>query len=358
MTILAMTTSLALVLASCSQKGEEAPQEPHPDTETVSYATEPVQFINPEYDISIPAELKPYEQVAVYAKVTGFVKELYADRGDRVREGQLLAVLEAPEMEQQYLSDKSNEQKVHSDYLYAKQAYERMKDASKTTGAVADLELDRAKSTMESAQSAYDAAKAGTAHSSQIQQYLRITAPFDGVIIQRNVSAGALAGTGGNTPLFMMAQNNRLRLTLSLPEKHASSVYEDMPATFTVSSQPGKTYDAKLSRTSGLLDQQDRSLTLEFDVNNPSGELQGGDYAQVSLKLQRKSPTYWVPSNSVLNTQSGAYIMTLNDNEIKRISIKEGTRLDTLTEVFGNLSKEDNIVLKPSEEIKVGKLNN
>lgn len=352
--LLALATALIGGLASCAQEEKEKQPDQHTETKTVSYATKPVQFINPEYDIAIPAELKPYEQVAVYAKVTGFVKQLYVDRGDQVRKGQLLAVLEAPEMEQQYLSDRSNEQKVHSDYLYAKQAYERLLEAAKTTGAVADIELDRAKSAMESAQSAYDASKAGTAHSSQITQYLRITAPFDGVITQRNVSTGALAGAGGNTPLLMMAQRDKLRLTLSLPERHASSVYEGMPATFTVSSQPGKTFEAKLSRTSGMLDQQDRSLTLEFDVTNPSGELQGGDYAQVSLKLQRKSPTYWVQRNSVLNTQSGAYVMTLNDNEIRRIPIKEGVRLDTLTEVFGNLSADDHIILKPSEEIKEG----
>lgn len=354
--ILAITTLLIWVLASCSQKGEEKQQEQHMETQTVSYPTAPVQFINPEYDISVPAELKPYEQVAVYAKVTGFVKQLYVDRGDRVRKGQLLAILEAPEMEQQYLSDKSNEQKVHSDYLYAKQAYERLLDASKTTGAVADIELDRAKSAMESAKSAYDASKAGTAHSSQLKQYLRITAPFDGVITERNVSAGALAGTGSNTPLFMIAQSNKLRLTLSLPERHASSVYEGMPATFTVSSQPGKTFDAKLSRTSGLLDQQDRSLTLEFDVSNPSGELLGGDYAQVKLKLKRKSPSNWVQTKSVLNTQSGTYVLMLNNDEVKRIAVSEGVRLDTLTEVFGNLSPADNIIMKPSEEIKEGKI--
>jgi len=121
------------------------------------------------------------------------------------------------------------------------------------------MELDRAKSAMESAKSAYDASKADTTHSSQLQQYLRITAPFDGIITQRNVSFGALAGTGSNTPLFMMAQGNKLR---SLTENHAASVKQDMPATFTISSQPGKTFDAKLSRTFGLLDQQDRSLTF------------------------------------------------------------------------------------------------
>lgn len=355
--VLALATSLVLLLSACSQKEKEKEQAKTEQPKAVSYKTAPVQFINPEYEISVPAELKPYEQVAVFAKVTGFVQKKYVDRGDRVRKGQLLAVLEAPEMQQQYLSSKSSEQKVHSDYLYAKQAYDRLVTASKTTGAVADIELDRAKSAMESAKSAYDASRAGTAHSSQLQQYLRITAPFDGIITQRNVSVGALAGTGSNTPLFMMAQGNKLRLTLSLPEKHAASVKQGMTATFTVSSQPGKTFDAKLSRTSGLLDQQDRSLTLEFDVNNPSGELQGGDYAQVKLKLQRKAPSYWVKSKSVLNTQSGMYVLTMNNDEVKRVAVNEGIRLDTLTEVFGNLSPEDKIIIKPSEEIKEGKIN-
>ncbi|NGM63906.1 efflux RND transporter periplasmic adaptor subunit [Sphingobacterium sp. SGR-19] len=351
-----LATMLALAFTACSQNGGEKAQEQHTEAKPVAYPTASVQYINPEYEISVPGELKPYEQVSVYAKVTGFVKQLYVDRGDRVRKGQLLAVLEAPEMEQQYLSDKSTEQKVYSDYLYAKQAYERLVDASKTTGAVADIELDRAKTAMESAKSAYDASQAGTAHSSQLRQYLRIIAPFDGVITQRNVSVGALAGTGTNTPLFMMAQGSKLRLTLPLPEKHAFSVKQGMSATFTVSSQPGKTFDAILSRTSGLLDQQDRSLTLEFDVDNHAGELQGGDYAQVKLTLQRRAPSHWVQGKSVLHAQSGTYILTLNDKEIKRIPIKEGIRLDTLTEVFGNLSPKDDVILKPSEEIKEGSI--
>ena len=354
-TLLALATILVLVLPACTQKGQGKEQEQKKEVKRTTYATAPIQVINPEYEISVPAELKPYEQVAIYAKVTGFVKQLYVDRGDHIRKGQQLAVLEAPEMEQQYLSDKSSEQKVYSDYLYAKQSYERLSEASLTTGAVAAIELDRAKSAMESAKSAYNSSKAGTAHSSQLQQYLRITAPFDGVITQRNVSVGALAGMGADLPLFMMAQGNKLRLTLSLPEKHASSVKKGMAATFTVSSQPGRTFQAVLSRTSGLLDQQDRSLKLEFDISNSSGELRGGDYAQVKLKLQRKNASHWVPGKSVLTTQSGLYVMTLNNNnEIKRIPIKEGVRLDTLTEVFGNLSPNENIILKPSEEIQEG----
>lgn len=353
---MAFTAFMLLVLSACSQKEKNKEQVEKEQPISVNYKTSAIEFINPEYELSIPAELKPYEQVAVYAKVAGFVQKMYVDRGDRVHKGQLLAVLEAPEMQQQYLSDKSTEKKVYTDFLYAKQAYDRLITASKTTGAVAEIELDRAKSAMESARSAYDASKAGTAHSSQLSQYLRITAPFNGIITQRNVSVGALAGTGANIPLFMMAQNNNLRLTLSLPEKHTASVQQGMPATFTISSQPGKTFHTKLTRTSGLLDQQDRSLTLEFDVSNPTGELQGGDYAQVMLKLKRKAKTYWVKNSSVLNTQSGNYVLTLNNNKVNRIAVKEGIRLDSLTEVFGKLNPNDNIILKPSEEIKEGQI--
>ncbi|PPK99242.1 RND family efflux transporter, MFP subunit [Parapedobacter indicus] len=351
--LLVIAATAAWGFNACSPGGKK--KEPETELKPVTYATASVQLLQPEYELSVPAELKPYEQVAVHAKVTGFVKQLYVDRGDHVRNGQLLALLEAPEMEQQYLSDKSTEQKVYNDYRYAKQAYERLMEASVTNGAVAAIELDRAKSAMESTRSAYEASRAGTAHASQLREYLRIRAPFDGVITERTVSNGALAGTGSSKPLFRMAQGNTLRLTVALPEKHAASVKPGMQATFTVSSQPGKTFDAVLSRTSGLLDQQDRSLTLEFDVPNPLGELQGGDYAQVNLKLQRKSPSHWVPGKSILNTQSGTYVMTLNDQEIRRIPVKEGIRLDTLTEVFGNLSPEDHILLKPSEEIKASR---
>src|SRR5690606_39004057 len=348
---LAGMITAALAFTACSQRVGENEQEQSTHTPAEAYPTAPVKNLNPEYELSLPAELEPYEQVAVYAKVTGFVKQLYAERGDRVRKGQLLAVLEAPEMEQQYLSDKSTEQKIYSDYLYAKQAYDRLAEASATTGAVAANELDPAKGAIESAQPAYEPSMAGTAQASHLQRYLRVTAPFDGVITDRNISVGALAGTQSGKPLFLMAQDNRLRLTLSLPEKHAAAASQNTRAVFTVSSQPGKSFEAVLSRSSNLLDEQDRSLTLEFDIDNVSGELHGGDYAQAKVTLQRKNPTYWVPGSSVLSTQSGTFVMTVTDQGIKRLPVKAGLRMDTLTEVFGDLSPEDRVILKPSEEI-------
>ncbi|MCT4122358.1 efflux RND transporter periplasmic adaptor subunit [Elizabethkingia anophelis] len=246
-------------------------------------------------------------------------------------------------------------EKVKTDYLYAKQAFDRLQDAARTKGAVADIELDRAKSIMQSSRSAYEASKAGAGRSSQMNQYLRITAPFSGVIMERNLSAGALVGPNSNMPLFSIAQKNKFRLTVSLPEKHASSIDKAMKATFSVNSIPGKSFEAHLSRNSGVINQENRSITLEFDVENQGSILKGGEYAQVLLNLKRSSPTYFVPSKSILQTQSGTFVMTINNNEVKRIPVKEGITFENMTEVFGMFTPQDKILKKPSEEIEDGK---
>lgn len=345
-----------LGFASCSEKKEIKTTEKKVEKSVHSYETTEIQFINPTYQISVPGELKPYESGHIFAKIPGFIRKIYVDRGSVVSKGQLLAVLEAPEMNQDYLSDKSSEQKMYTDYLYSKQAYERLQDAAKTKGAVADIELDRARSIMQSSKSAYEGSKAGTGRSSQMNQYLRITAPFSGVIMERSLSVGALVGPNSGVPIFSIAQKNKLRLTVSLPEKHAASVNNGMNATFTVNSIPGKVFDAHLSRNSGMINQDNRSLSLEFDIENTNSILKGGEYGQVQLNLKRISPTYFVPEKSVLQTQSGTFVMTYNNNEVKRVPVKEGISYNSMTEVFGLFSPHDKILKKPSEEIEEGKV--
>ncbi|WP_158962624.1 efflux RND transporter periplasmic adaptor subunit [Myroides fluvii] len=354
-------TTLSLALLSCAlfftACKDNNPTEKTQTKQTVALdlSTVALQELNPTYSITVPGEIKPYEQVALYAKVSGFIKHLYVDRGDYVKKGQLLALLEAPEMNQRALSDQSIQDKVHSDYLLAKQVYERLLEASHTTGAVAQVELERAQSMMNSAKSAYESAKASTAQAKQLQDYLRIVAPFDGIITQRNVSNGSLVGHNGSSPIFELAQNNQLRLTIAIPEKHAGSIPQGTTATFSISAYPGEQFTAQLSRTSGVLNQRDRSLTLEFDLDNSKGKLQGGDYAQVKLELQRKQPSLWIETKSILTTQSGNFVLTQNGDQLSRIPVELGVQLDTLTEVFGALNKADLIIKKPSEEMKNSK---
>jgi hypothetical protein len=144
-------------------------------------------------------------------------------------------------------------------------------------------EVEAAKYGSDSA--AYIAAKAKTRASGQLEKYLRITSPFDGTITDRNVSVGALVGENNQKPLFSIAQQEHLRLTVAIPEKHAHSVNTYTPVTFTVSGRPGKVYNSRLSRNGGLLNQTTRSVMTEFDVENITKSLSGGEYAQVKLKL-------------------------------------------------------------------------
>lgn len=342
------------IFTSCTQSKAEESEINTADNavEKQVINTQLISQLQPEYEIHLSGELEPAEQVSLFAKVNGFVKKLNVDIGEYVKKGQLLAVLEAPEMDQKLVSDRSSEQKLQSDYLYAQQNFERLKEAAKTEGAVAAIELERAETAMKSAKSAYESSKAQTGHSAQMQKYLHVVAPFNGVITERNVSEGALVGPGSNQPVFRIADEGNLKLKIALPEKHVGSVNDAMDVSFTVNSQPGKKFDAKLSRNSRLISNQSRTMTLEFDVENAEKRLNGGEYAQVTLKLKRKMPTFWVTPKSILNTQSGTFVLTKNGDKIERIAVKEGIRLDTITEIFGNLKEDDLVVERPTEGMR------
>lgn len=347
-----MLSLFSIAACSSNPKAEVNKQKPSAKIPVVEIIR--AKKDRPEYLLSLPGELKPYEQVDIFTKAKGFIKKIYVDRGSRVKKGQLLAIVEAPEISQQYLSVQSDQRKLYEDYQYSKQAYQRLKKAAMKSGAVAEIELDRVRAKFRSDSAAYLAAKAKTSASGQLEKYLRITAPFNGTVIERNVSAGALVGENNLQPLFSIAQQEHLRLTVAIPEKHAHSVDATTPVTFSVSGRPGKIYNSSLSRNGGMLNQKTRSVTTEFDVENRSGSLSGGEYAQVSLKLQRPDSTLWVPAISLIHTQSGTFILKLENGKVKRVPVIEGTRKEALQEIFGDVSTKDQIIKKGSEELEEG----
>lgn len=346
--------SLAVfALGACADgsANEVSQQEPVQEAPKVEVAR--ARQDNPSYTITLPGELRPYEQVDIYPKVKGFVKEILVDRGSKVNKGQLLALLEAPEISQQLRSAQAQEWSLYEDYLYSKQAFNRLKNAAAKNGAVAAIELDRAKTKVQSDSAAYMAAKAGAGAVSEQRGYLRITAPFDGTVVSRNFSVGALVGEGSSagTPLFTLAQQARLRLAVAVPEKHAQSLRKDTKVTFAVSSQPGRTYHTTLSRNSFVLNQQQRAVMVEFDVENRDGSLSGGEYAQVQLALHRSDSTVWVPASSVVRAQSGVFVLKVMDGRLQRVPVVEGMRKDTLQEIFGEIKAGDQVAEKGSEEL-------
>lgn len=344
---------VACVFTACS--GSTAKEEvSHPAPETQQVVVSEALQDNPSYTLTLPGELRPYEQVAVYPKVKGFIKEIYVDRGSRVKKGQLLALLEAPEATQQLRSAQAEERKLYENFLYSKQSLSRLKKAAAKSGAVAAIELDRAATQVRSDSAAYVAAKASAGAVSALKGYLSIKAPFGGTIVARNFSVGALVGDNNSpgTPLFSIAQQKRLRLTVAIPEKHAQSLRAGTVVSFTVSGRPGQVFTSALSRNGLVLDQAQRAVTAEFDIDNQNQALNGGEYAQVRLELRRPDSTVWVPASSVVHAQSGVFVLKVKAGRLQRVPVAEGMRNGTLQEVFGEIMPGDQVVKEGTEELK------
>jgi membrane fusion protein, multidrug efflux system len=341
-----------LLLESCTGNQTAKPKETKA-APLLTLQVSPAAAQQPEYTLTLPGELMPYEQVEIYPKVKGFIKTLYVDRGSQVKKGQLLALLEAPEITQQYLAAQSGSRKLYENFLYSKQSYNRLKKAAGKSGAVAAIELDKAQAQLRSDSAAYAAANANTRAISEMRSYLRISAPFAGTITQRQVSVGALVGenTAKGAALFTIAQHGKLRLTVAIPEKHAPSLQPGTKATFSVSGRPGKVFTSSLSRNGLLVNQQARSVTAEFDVDNQDNALNGGEYAQVKLSLRRPDATVWVPAESVVRAQSGIFIWKVQDNRLQKVPVTEGIVRDSLQEVFGEIAAGDLVVQKGTEEL-------
>ena len=306
----------------------------------------------PTFTLKLPAELHPYEFVDVYAKVKGFVSKINVDVGDRVKQGEVLALLEAPEMDIQSTADRAKSQQLEANFVVSRSRYNRLKTVkSKNQGAISDLEYDQAFGAMMRDSAAVEESNFSYKKSNQLREYLVVKAPFSGVITQRNYSVGALIGDLG-APFFKLVDNDRLKLKVVVPERHAQSISDNTVATFKVLSNPDTVFTAKLNRNAQVIDPDSRSLALEFDIPNHSGALNGGDYSDVELQLRRKNPTLFVPQSSVINSQSGIFILKVNKkNKIEKIPVILGGNQNKLIEIFGSVSVSDDIIENASEEL-------
>ncbi|MCE6992224.1 efflux RND transporter periplasmic adaptor subunit [Dyadobacter sp. CY323] len=326
--------------------------------------------MKPAKQIALPGELKPWNKVSIHPKVKGFVKTVNVDRGTMVRKGQVLAVLEAPEVmselsqaKAQVIASEASLHEITTRFQASSLTYSRLIKTNKTEGAVSlnELDLARAKATTDSAAMAVargnvQAAKSHMETKSELARYLTVTAPFDGIITERNISPGALVGPGesGAKPLFILEDNTKLRLTLAIPENLSSAIPNKGEISFTVSASPEKVYKAIYARSSRTLSEENRSMMTEFDVDNRSNELKAGMYAQVLLNTERTSNTLFVPTTSVVNSSERVFVIRDVNKKAEWVSVKRGTVVDTLVEVFGDLHEGDAIVKKASEEYRDG----
>ncbi|WP_353719604.1 efflux RND transporter periplasmic adaptor subunit [Dyadobacter sp. 676] len=352
-----LVAGAAAVLQSCgsSQAEEEENKKATAETSAAVIDAFPLRKEQLASNIQIPGELIAFQQVDIYAKVSSFVKKLHVDVGSEVREGQLLATMEAPELTSQLLTSESRLKSFEAIYQASKANYERLLETSKTPGTVSQNDLDVALAKQRSDLAQLEAARSAAREITDTRNYLEIRAPFSGIISARNVSTGAYvgpSGKGSEFPLFTLVEQRKLRLVVSVPEQYTSYLKNQSQVTFKVKSLPNQRFPAKVTRLAGALDARLRSQRTEMDVINTDRKLLPGMIAEVSIPLSGGTGTFTVPRSAVLQSTQGTYVIKVVDNKAVWVPVTTGSSSTEKTEIFGDVKEGDVLVKVANEEIR------
>ena len=320
--------------------------------------------------VRLPGELQPYEAVAVFPKITSFVDWIGVDRGSVVKTGQLMVRLVAPEIvaqrgEAQSKLQTAVAQRAESEAKLASEqsTYERLKTASGTPGVVAGNDLEVAQKAVEgsrarlnAAEESEKAAKAALQSVTEIQGYLQVRAPFDGVVTERNVHPGALVGPGSGSaiPLLRVEQTARLRAVVPVPEKYVAGMTEGGKVEFGVPAFPNQTFSGTVARIAHSVDVKTRTMPVELDVANPKGRLASGMFPEVVWPVHRSETTLFVPASSVARTTEATFVVRIHDGATEWVNVQTGEIDAKLIEVFGDLHPGDEVASRGTDELRPG----
>lgn len=349
--------SATVLIAGCSAPAADKPEIKKVPELPRSSATFTLEKGSLVANLKIPAELTAYKEVDLYAKVNSYVQKLNADVGSNVKAGEVLAVLEAPELVSEVASSLSKLKSQEAIFKSSDATYQRVLETSKTPGTISknDVEIALAKRNSDLAQ--LQAAEADYKSNSTIVSYLTIRAPFDGVISARNINLGAYTGPSGKVsevPIFTLHELKHLRLVVSVPEAYKSYVKLGDVIRFSVQAYPGEVFSGKITRRSWVMDTQLRSEHIELDVDNPNKRLSPGMVADAQLSLNKGADSFIAPKTAVLNSAEGVFLIASIDGKAMRVPVQKGRETDSLTEVFGQLKPGSVFLKKASEEIHNG----
>jgi membrane fusion protein (multidrug efflux system) len=321
----------------------------------------------------LPGELQAYEAVAVFPKVTAYVDSISVDRGTRVKSGQLMARLVAPEVAAQRAEAQSKLQAAEAQRAEAEaklasdqSTYDRMKSASATPGVVAgnDLEIaqkaaeaDRAR--LEALRESAEAAKSALKSITEIEGYLQVRAPFDGIVTERNVHPGSLVGpatssSGAAMPMVRVEKTARLRLVVPVPEKYATGINVGSKVEFSVPAFPSQTFAGTIARVAHSVDVKTRTMPVELDVNNADGRLSSGMFPEVLCPVRRTEPTLFVPVTAVARTTEATFVIRIREGNTEWVTIQTGELEGKSIEVFGGLREGDEVAIRGTDELRAG----
>jgi RND family efflux transporter MFP subunit len=307
--------------------------------------------------LMLPGDIQAYQRAAIYARTSGYVKAWYADIGTHVHSGQLLAEIEAPEVDAQLDQARSDAAMASANYQIAKVTADRWADLLKKN-AVSRQSAEENISIMKAKQATLAAALANVKRLEQLQSYEKVYAPFDGVITVRNVDVGALIDAGNSgapAPLFELSQTDRLRVFVNVPQDDAPYVAAGTKAQLSLSQYPGRTFAGTVTRTSGAIDPRSRSLRVEVDMDNPDGTLLPGAFAQVSLTLANANPGLSLPANALLFRPHGVQVAVVDTHGVVSLrTVTLGRDFGTRVEIRSGLAGNEQVVVNPSDAISAG----
>jgi len=321
-----------------------------------------------ERKVELPGEFLPYQQTAVRARLTGFVVRVMVDRGSHVKEGDVLAIVAAPEMDARIAEAKARVGAMESQVAEARarvaaaqSTSEKLKTANQTPGAVSGNELVQAtnvvaaeEARVKSAQGAVDAANANVAALEETRKYLQVTAPFSGVITTRYVHPGALVGASMG-PLFDLEQQNRLRLVVSVPERDAGSLPRKGRLSFKVPAHPLTTFEGTVARSSGVVDPKSRTMAVELDVMNPKGLLSPGMYPTVSWVVASSGTVLLVPPGAVVSNTERTFVNRIRNGRVEWVDVVKGASVGDRVEVRSTqLFDGDVVARRGTDELRSG----
>jgi RND family efflux transporter MFP subunit len=330
--------------------------------ETHDSALMTVSVVHPKvtseaHQLDLPGNTQPLIDAPIYARTSGYLKKWYADIGTKVHAGQVLAEIEAPEVDQQLMQAKSDLQTAQTNFTLAQTTAGRY-SALLLKGAVARQDTDNVVSDMNSKKSIAESAAANVKRLEELQNYEKIVAPFDGVITARNTDVGALidAGSSGTgKELFHISATNRLRIFINVPEEYERAAATGSTATLTLSEFPGRTFSGTIVRNSNAIDPASRTLLVEVEVNNARGELLPGAYVSVHINLSGSSVTaLTIPINTVLFRAEGLRAAVVRDGKALLIPFQVGHDFGDSLEVVAGLRPDENLIINPPDSLVSG----
>lgn len=312
----------------------------------------------PAQEIVLPANVQAFADAPIYARTNGYLKRWYVDIGTRVKEGQLLAEIDTPEVNQQLRQSRADLATAQANLNLSKITSERYAGLL-MSDSVSKQEADNAAGDYEAKQANLQSAQANVKRLEELKSFQKIYAPFSGVITARNTDIGALIDSGSSggvrTELFHIVQPDKLRVYVSVPQIYSQAAKPGLTAELTLSEFPGRPFVGKLVRTANAIDPTSRTLLVEIAVNNPIGQLFTGSYAEVHLKLPTAAAAFILPVNTLLFRSEGLRIAAVGDGQhVELRPITLGHDFGSEVEVIAGLSGGENVIVNPPDSLVTG----